>query len=38
LPPVLGLEGLVKDGVLGRLEVEGGMRLEDIEGVIWSHW
>ena len=47
LPPALGLEALIENGTLGRLEVEknvadilveGGMRLEDIEGVIWSHW
>ena len=46
LPPALGLEKMVGEGYLG-LEVEknvseilteGGVRLEEIEGVIWSHW
>lgn len=47
LPPSLGLEKLVDDGIVGGIEIkknvdeiltEGGVRIEDVEGIIWSHW
>ena len=47
LPPALGIDKLVEDGILAILEVkknvadilkDDGVKLEEIEGVIWSHW
>jgi hypothetical protein len=47
LPPALGLEKMVDERFLGALDInknvseiltEGGVRLEDVEGLIWSHW
>lgn len=47
LPPALGIKALRDSGILYTLEVkknvseiltEGGVKLDDIEGVIWSHW
>ena len=47
LPPDLGLEALMQNGTLSALEIEknvseilteGGINVEEIEGVIWSHW
>ena len=47
LAPALKLQDLVDNGTLDTLDIEknvseilteGGVELEDIEGVIWSHW
>lgn len=47
LPPALGLKALVEKGVVNELKAtkgvaeiltEGGVKLEEIEAVIWSHW
>lgn len=47
LPPPLGIKALQESGILQTLEVnknvseilmEGGMKLGDVEGIIWSHW
>ena len=47
LPSALGIKTLQENGILQTLEVEknvseilseGGMKLDEIEGVIWSHW
>ena len=46
LSKALGLEDLVEMGVLDKLEieknvadilVEGGVKLEEVDGIIWSH-
>ncbi|KAK5167049.1 uncharacterized protein LTR77_007778 [Saxophila tyrrhenica] len=47
LAPAHGLVGLVEGGVIEKLEIEddvagilkrNGVKLEDVEGVVWSHW
>ena len=47
LPPDLGLEALVDNGIIGGIDIKenvadlltkGGLKLENVEGVIWSHW
>lgn len=47
LPPALGVKALKDSGILQTLDVkqnvseiltDGGMRLDDVEGIIWSHW
>jgi hypothetical protein len=47
IAPAAGLQKLVDDGIVEKLEVKddvpnilkaNGVKLEDVEGIIWSHW
>ena len=46
LPPALDLEAMTQGGMaslsveknISEILTEGGVKLEDIEGIIWSHW
>lgn len=47
LPPALGIPNLMENSILKTLDIEknvadiladGGVKLNEIEGIIWSHW